>query len=196
MPYRRSQVRSVAGAIPSSRATVATERCSSSACAGPRCTASGSIAPSCSSPPHQATAHAPVCGVYALNQVWLGSTLGRRAGSGDDEAVGSMADTRRLPTPVTEVWNWQMRGSCRGMDSGFFFHPENERGPARALRETRAKEVCRRCPVIEECRRHALAAHEPYGVWGGLSESERDEIIRGRTRRLQLPAPVRQVKQH
>ena len=75
-----------------------------------------------------------------------------------------MADTRRLPAPVTEVWNWQMRGACRGMDSGFFFHPENERGPARALRETRAKEVCRRCPVLEECRRHALAAHEPYGV--------------------------------
>jgi WhiB family transcriptional regulator, redox-sensing transcriptional regulator len=45
--------------------------------------------------------------------------------------------------------------------------------------------------VIEECRRHALAAHEPYGVWGGLSESERDEIIRGRTRTLKLPAPVR-----
>ena len=41
--------------------------------------------------------------------------------------------------------------------------------------------------MIEECRRHALAAHEPYGVWGGLSESERDEIIRGRTRTLQLP---------
>jgi WhiB family redox-sensing transcriptional regulator len=104
-----------------------------------------------------------------------------------------MADTRRLPTPVTEVWNWQMRGSCRGMDSGYFFHPENERGPARVLREARAKEVCRRCPVIEECRRHALAAHEPYGVWGGLSESERDEIIRGRTRTLKLPDPVRPV---
>ena len=88
-----------------------------------------------------------------------------------------MADTRRLPTPVTEVWNWQMRGSCRGMDSGFFFHPENERGPARALRETRAKEVCRRCPVIEECRRHALAAHEPYGVWGGFSEAERQRLL-------------------
>jgi WhiB family transcriptional regulator, redox-sensing transcriptional regulator len=102
-----------------------------------------------------------------------------------------MADTRRLPAPVTEVWNWQMRGACRGMDSGFFFHPENERGPARALRETRAKEVCGRCPVLEECRRHALAAHEPYGVWGGLSESERDEIIRGRTRTLKMPAPVR-----
>ncbi len=102
-----------------------------------------------------------------------------------------MADTRRLPTPVSEVWDWQMQGACRGMDSGYFFHPENERGPARAQREAKAKQVCRRCPVIEQCRRHALAAHEPYGVWGGLSEAERDEIIRGRDRTLRLPEPVR-----
>jgi WhiB family redox-sensing transcriptional regulator len=72
------------------------------------------------------------------------------------------------------------------MDSGFFFHPEGERGPARANREARAKEVCRRCPVLEQCRLHALTVHEPYGVWGGLSESERDEMIRGQDRKLRV----------
>jgi len=97
-----------------------------------------------------------------------------------------VADIRRLPVPVTEVWEWQMQGACRGMDSGFFFHPEGERGPARANREARAKEVCRRCPVLEQCRRHALTVHEPYGVWGGLSESERDEMIRGQDRTLKV----------
>jgi WhiB family redox-sensing transcriptional regulator len=100
--------------------------------------------------------------------------------------VKGVADTRRLPVPVTDIWDWQIRGACRGMDSGFFFHPEGERGPARANREARAKEVCRACPVIEQCRRHALAVQEPYGVWGGLSESERDEIVRGRTRSLKV----------
>jgi WhiB family redox-sensing transcriptional regulator len=103
--------------------------------------------------------------------------------------VVDVADTRRLPVPVTEIWEWQMRGSCRGMDSAFFFHPEGERGPARADREARAKEVCRTCPVLEQCRRHALSAHEPYGVWGGLSESERDEIIRGHRRTLRVAQP-------
>ena len=98
----------------------------------------------------------------------------------------TMADTRRLPTPVAETYEWQMRGACRGMDSGFFFHPEGERGPARANREARAKEVCQRCPVLEQCRRHALTVHEPYGVWGGLSESDRDEIIRGHDRTLRV----------
>ncbi len=103
-----------------------------------------------------------------------------------------MADTHRLPVPVTDIWDWQMRGACRGMDSALFFHPENERGPARVGREARAKEICRSCPVLDRCREHALAVHEPYGVWGGLSEAERDEIVRakGRTLRvLRTPAP-------
>jgi WhiB family redox-sensing transcriptional regulator len=98
----------------------------------------------------------------------------------------NMADTRRLPVPVTDIWDWQMRGACRGMDSTFFFHPEGERGPARASREARAKQVCQVCPVLEQCRTHALAVQEPYGIWGGLSEAERDEIVRSRTRTLRL----------
>lgn len=98
----------------------------------------------------------------------------------------NVADTRRLPVPVTEIWDWQMQGSCRGMDSAFFFHPEGERGPARASRETRAKQVCSSCPVLEQCRRHALSAHEPYGVWGGLSESERDSMVRDHDRTLRV----------
>ena len=88
-----------------------------------------------------------------------------------------MADVRRLPVPVTDIWDWQMRGACRGMNSDLFFHPERERGPARAIREARAKTVCRTCPVLERCRQHALAVREPYGVWGGLSVSERNEIL-------------------
>ena len=46
--------------------------------------------------------------------------------------------------------------------------------------------MCQTCPVVEQCRRHALAVHEPYGVWGGLSEAERDEIIRSGERRLRM----------
>jgi WhiB family redox-sensing transcriptional regulator len=75
------------------------------------------------------------------------------------------------------------------MDSAFFFHPDGERGPARASRERRAKAVCESCPVMEPCRRHALAAGEPYGIWGGLSESERFAAGGGR----RSPAPVRDI---
>ena len=85
---------------------------------------------------------------------------------------------RRLPVPVTSIWDWQMRAACRNLDSAMFFHPENERGPAKANRDRRAKVICSACPVIESCRRHALAVHEPYGVWGGLTVTERDAVLR------------------
>ena len=44
-------------------------------------------------------------------------------------------------------------------------------------RETGAKTVCRACPVRAECAAHALAVREPYGVWGGFSESERLRLL-------------------
>jgi WhiB family redox-sensing transcriptional regulator len=74
------------------------------------------------------------------------------------------------------------------MDSAFFFHPDGERGPARARREERAKAVCRACPVLEQCRRHALAVQEPYGIWGGMSEADRISAIKARKRKVALTA--------
>ena len=85
-----------------------------------------------------------------------------------------MTDLSRLPAPSLEVWEWQQQGACRSYDPSLFFHPEGERGPRRAGREARAKAVCATCPVIAACREHALAVREPYGIWGGLSESERE----------------------
>ena len=87
-----------------------------------------------------------------------------------------MADVRRLPVPVTTIWDWQLRAACRGIDSAVFFHPDHERGPAKDGRDLRAKQVCAHCPVIEACRKHALDVHEPYGVWGGMTVDERAAI--------------------
>ena len=70
--------------------------------------------------------------------------------------------------------------SVRGVDSSMFFHPDGERGRARAQRETRAKEMCRQCPVLMQCRSHALTVAEPYGIWGGMSETERELHARHR----------------
>ena len=82
--------------------------------------------------------------------------------------------TDRLPQPVAEAWDWQQHAACRGRP-GLFFSPDGERGPFRLRRIGRAKQVCGSCPVQVQCRRYALSAAEPYGVWGGLSESERTE---------------------
>ncbi len=88
-----------------------------------------------------------------------------------------MADIRRLPSPNAEAWEWQLMGACRGVDEELFFHPENERGAARSRREAAAKAVCRSCPVMVRCRQHAMSVREPYGIWGGLSETEREAMV-------------------
>lgn len=94
-----------------------------------------------------------------------------------------MLQPQQLPGPNADLWDWQMHGVCRGVDSAVFFHPEGERGRARAQREMHAKQLCRACPVITQCRTHALQVGEPYGIWGGLSESERELMIKTRPRR-------------
>lgn len=98
-----------------------------------------------------------------------------------------MADFSRLPGPNADLWDWQLVAACRGVDSSLFFHPEGERGAARSAREAAAKEVCGRCPVRAECATHALTVREPYGVWGGLTEDEREEMM-GRSRHRVPPA--------
>ena len=88
-----------------------------------------------------------------------------------------MTEISRLPRPVVSQWEWQHEGSCQGLPSEIFFHPDGERGPRRTIREKNAKAICATCPVIAACRAHALAVQEPYGIWGGLSESDREAII-------------------
>jgi WhiB family redox-sensing transcriptional regulator len=78
--------------------------------------------------------------------------------------------------PADAVWNWQEEAACGGMDSSIFFHPQNERGSARSKRDRMAKLVCARCPVRLECADYAIRAREPYGVWGGLTEEDRERI--------------------
>lgn len=89
-----------------------------------------------------------------------------------------MSDLSRLPVPVQSVWEWQYDGSCRAADPSLFFHPENERGPARRSRDLKAVTICASCPVMERCRQHALDVREPFGVWGGLTESKRQAMRR------------------
>jgi len=75
-------------------------------------------------------------------------------------------------------------GQCHG---DRLFHSYLERGPRRRRRESEAKAVCHRCPVITECRVHALRVHEPYGIWGGLSEEDRATLLRTRRPIVAVP---------
>ena len=78
--------------------------------------------------------------------------------------------------PEDAVWHWQESGACRDSGPVLFFHPQNERGIQRRRRDAAAKSVCASCPVRVQCADYAIRAREPYGVWGGLTEEERDVI--------------------
>ena len=103
-----------------------------------------------------------------------------------------MTDVSRLPGPMIDAWEWQYEAACRDLDTELFFHPEGERGSTRRRRAANAKAICATCPVIEQCRSYALAAQEPYGIWGGMTEEERREEIRssGRGRRVSKRAAI------
>lgn len=66
---------------------------------------------------------------------------------------------------------WKAQAACRpgtGVDPSIFFV---ERGDSRGARK--AKAVCARCPVWQECANYAVAANEKHGIWGGMGEHER-----------------------
>ncbi|WP_329792330.1 WhiB family transcriptional regulator [Lentzea sp. DG1S-22] len=53
----------------------------------------------------------------------------------------------------------------------------------RDQREAVAKAICRRCPVMEKCRSHALEVHKTSGIGGGPGEGELRAMLAKRARR-------------
>lgn len=76
--------------------------------------------------------------------------------------------------------HWRTDAACRREDPDLFF-PDGTTG-RHLIQMEAAKQVCYRCPVMEQCARWALAAREEHGVWGGFSEDERRTILRRRGR--------------
>ena len=72
--------------------------------------------------------------------------------------------------------DWRHRAACLTEDPELFF-PVGNTGPA-LMQIQEAKKVCKRCDVREACLQWALDAGQDHGVWGGLSEDERAELVR------------------
>lgn len=70
--------------------------------------------------------------------------------------------------------DWRHRAACKSEDPELFF-PVGDTGPA-LLQIAKAKAVCRRCPVQAQCLNWALTSGQDFGVWGGLSETERRAV--------------------
>ncbi|MGW6456315.1 WhiB family transcriptional regulator [Streptomyces sp. NPDC055078] len=82
-------------------------------------------------------------------------------------------DHRTLP----RAHHWSDGAACAGLETAHFFPVGKGGVPASVLADD-AKEICVRCPVRAECLGHALTFREDYGVWGGLDEDERADLLR------------------
>lgn len=66
---------------------------------------------------------------------------------------------------------WQEQALCAQTDPESFF-------PEKGSSTREAKRVCLGCDVRGQCLDYALAHDERFGVWGGLSERERQRLRR------------------
>ncbi|GEB52105.1 MULTISPECIES: WhiB family transcriptional regulator [Streptomyces] len=99
---------------------------------------------------------------------------------------------QRTPERDDQSGPWHAEAVCRRDEAGLFFAPSKEPTAARLSREQAAKRLCARCPVLTECREHALLMPEPYGVWGGLTAAER-RVVLSRRRRAAAAAGASEV---
>ncbi|MFD7006229.1 MULTISPECIES: WhiB family transcriptional regulator [Rhodococcus] len=106
-----------------------------------------------------------------------------------------MLPARTPSTPTHQVLSgpegWRDSAACRGIEPSMFFSPDNERGIARSHRESRARQICQDCPVLTQCREHALTTGEPYGIWGGMTENDRKRHTNRARRREHRPLAPR-----
>jgi WhiB family redox-sensing transcriptional regulator len=72
--------------------------------------------------------------------------------------------------------DWRDKAACLTADPELFF-PVGNTGPA-VDQIDKAKAVCARCSVTEQCLQYALETSQDAGVWGGLSEDERRALKR------------------
>lgn len=73
---------------------------------------------------------------------------------------------------------WQVKAACRGPQAAVFFPPSHfERKDEKTEREQRAKAICQTCSVREPCLGFAVKIREPHGIWGGLNELERKQML-------------------
>jgi len=73
---------------------------------------------------------------------------------------------------------WQAKASCRGPHTSLFYPPSHfERKEDKEARERAAKAICATCAVRRPCLNYALRTREPHGIWGGLNEAERRQIL-------------------
>lgn len=79
--------------------------------------------------------------------------------------------THNTPTDLGATPAWFVDAACRGAPTHIWY-------PHRGDDTTEARAICARCPVIAECRDHAIDTRELFGIWGGTAERQRRTLRR------------------
>ena len=81
---------------------------------------------------------------------------------------------------MTDLWDlidppaWMRHAKCAAADTDMFYAEQSDWETSQ-----RAKEFCADCPVIEPCLQYANQTPvEVYGVWGGMTSKERQNLRR------------------
>jgi WhiB family redox-sensing transcriptional regulator len=99
----------------------------------------------------------------------------RQSGTSAAGVKGEGRQTMSMATPDFQYPpEWTAQAICAQTDPEAFF-------PDRSGSLAIAKTICNGnpargrppCPVLTQCLEYALAAHEKYGIWGGMSPRER-----------------------
>lgn len=69
--------------------------------------------------------------------------------------------------------DWHRSAACRGRLDLDWIDPT----PRQAIE---CRNLCRGCPVQRDCVDHAIAAGEPWGIWGGLDSAQRADLAASR----------------
>lgn len=72
---------------------------------------------------------------------------------------------------LAEASEWTLLARCRDMADALF--PEGKE-------QKRVRSLCMGCPVRSECLAEALDNRIEWGVWGGMTERERRQLLRTR----------------
>lgn len=78
--------------------------------------------------------------------------------------------------------SWRELAKCNGMDVEMFF-PPRDKDKYKQIAD-KAKSICfgkdgkPECPVRKDCLLYAVEMETVYGIWGGLSNRERNALVR------------------
>lgn len=86
------------------------------------------------------------------------------------ERLPSFLDGLELPPDFPDA-------SCAGSDPDFWFPLASHGEDGRNFKaEAKAVDMCYDCPHMLDCADYAVTQHIEYGVWGGLTEHDRQLI--------------------